>query len=232
MFTLAGCGGGDEDTQPVAAGGDSSTAVNDAQPGADADATMDGGPGDAGGATSCTAEKCTKSEGAAATCQEWTCDQAGACVSVQSADKTPCEDESDCTPASQCTAGKCAGDPVLCDCGPADVSACWSLLGLDQGNKCKGTPVCLKEEKDGKSLFKCGLNAASVVVCASTNDTECLKSICNPASGQMRRSQRVLLLARKGHEKLLRRQQAPDQYRPNQQVRRRGVLHVHLRRED
>ncbi|MFT7624591.1 MAG: hypothetical protein ACI9WU_003779 [Myxococcota bacterium] len=96
------------------------------------------------------------------------CDDTGACAF--SANTEPCDDGDECTANDFCTEGACQGFDDICSCTvPADCAA------FEDDDPCNGVLTCL----DGK----CAADPASVVVCDSTGNTDCLVSKCAPGIG-------------------------------------------------
>lgn len=108
----------------------------------------------------------------AAHCQPST----GLCVEVEVPVGTPCSGDGDvCTLLDQCRAGSCSGTLDLgigatCECRTDAECA-------DDGDLCNGTPYC------DLSTHRCEINPATVVHCASTDESACQENRCDPASG-------------------------------------------------
>ena len=108
-------------------------------------------------------------------CATYGCDpKTGKCAALPKPAGTSCSDGDPCTSSDQCAAGVCAGTKGGCACS-ADVDC----LGLDDGDLCNGVPTC---EKAGNSGV-CKLSAMPPVVCDSSSDQACVKSVCRPETG-------------------------------------------------
>ena len=95
----------------------------------------------------------------------------GTCSMVQTPNKAPCDDGKPCTEGDVCKGGACQpGTQVCCQ---ADVDC----KGLEDGDACNGTLFC------NEAVGKCQLNPATVVSCATVDDTSCKKTVCEPKSG-------------------------------------------------
>ncbi len=104
-------------------------------------------------------------------CIENRCDKATAkCSLVAINDNGACDaDGNPCTVADTCTAGKCIAAANTCECtADADCAA------KEDGNPCNGTLYC------DKTVFKCAVNAKTVLSCPSVNDKPCSRNLCNP----------------------------------------------------
>ena len=109
-------------------------------------------------------------------CAQNTCDPAlGKCAMKTVKDAQPCDDGNVCTPDETCQSGVCISKTNNCACNTN--SDCDSK---DDGNKCNGLPYCNK----AKVPYVCESNPATVVVCASVNDTACSKNVCKPLTGK------------------------------------------------
>lgn len=104
-------------------------------------------------------------------CRAWACQpSSGLCVETLLADGTACEDGIACTGADTCAAGSCSGTPSNCPCTKdADCA--------DDGDLCNGVPFC------NAATGACATNPATVVVCATVDDTDCHKAQCQPKDG-------------------------------------------------
>ena len=88
-----------------------------------------------------------------------------------------CDDGDVCSPNDTCVDGVCAaGSPPLCPC--TNDAGC---TDKDDGNLCNGTLYC---DKSGGGASKCAINPASVVNCATVNDTVCVRNFCYPKTGK------------------------------------------------
>ncbi|MCB9739230.1 MAG: hypothetical protein H6747_08175 [Deltaproteobacteria bacterium] len=107
-------------------------------------------------------------------CQKVACDPTtGTCSKTNVADGAPCDDDEPCTQPGTCTAGACALGPNTCACTTdADCAP------KEDGNLCNGKLYCDVASKT------CVVNPATVVSCATTGDTACLKAECVPATGK------------------------------------------------
>lgn len=105
-------------------------------------------------------------------CMENQCNpKTGICMMTNIKEGIECEDYNDCTPRAECKQGKCIGLENVCECqNDAD---------CESKNK---ENLCQKYYCDIKN-GQCIINPASVKVCPSVEDTECLKNLCNPQTG-------------------------------------------------
>ena len=88
-----------------------------------------------------------------------------------------CNDGDACTAGDSCVGKLCAaGKTQLCSCA-SDADCGPGGPGGDDGNLCNGLHYC------DLSSGACKVNPATVVVCASVNDTNCLKNACMPQFG-------------------------------------------------
>jgi hypothetical protein len=78
-----------------------------------------------------------------------------------------CSDANACTTGDTCKAGKCQGQPGVCECQT-------SADCKDDGNLCNGVPQCVGS--------KCVADPASVVVCPASSNP-CVAVQCVPATG-------------------------------------------------
>ncbi|MCO4763628.1 MAG: SUMF1/EgtB/PvdO family nonheme iron enzyme [Myxococcales bacterium] len=118
-------------------------------------------------------------------CTKGVCDPTdGTCEQTNRTDGSTCDDGSDCTTADACAAGKCVSAVDICPCSPAEISACWAKLDLDEKNLCTGKPYCEAYAAGAQKLYRCALNPSTVVTCSKANDTECLQSVCDPGEGK------------------------------------------------
>ena len=104
-------------------------------------------------------------------CTDDTCDPQSACVFADNV--AACDDGNGCTDKDQCKDGKCVGSPIAGGCGCVADAEC---AKFEDGNLCNGTLVC----KGGQ----CVIDPKTVKKCDSSKDTPCLKSICDPTTGQ------------------------------------------------
>ena len=110
-------------------------------------------------------------------CSQNKCDpKKGGCAMIPRPDGTVCDaDGNQCTPGDACIGGKCEAGQNVCECMTDD--ACKSK---DDGDLCNGTLYCNKL----LAQPKCVLNAASVVKCATVDDTACVQNVCHPKVGK------------------------------------------------
>ena len=100
------------------------------------------------------------------------CDgKSGKCGSVPAVDGTTCSDGKACTVGDVCTAGVCTAGTGVCCKDTADCAK------ADDGDLCNGTWFC------NKASGACQFNPATVVKCATVDDTACSKSLCDGKSG-------------------------------------------------
>ena len=107
---------------------------------------------------------CEGVRGQPAACAAWAC-QAGSCVPADVPDKTPCDDDNQCTDADQCMAGQCEGEEIDCDddgnpctqaaCEPETGCGQVPLTGIecDDGDDCNVEDLCLAGECQGQPMF-------------------------------------------------------------------------------
>jgi iron(II)-dependent oxidoreductase len=107
-------------------------------------------------------------------CAENQCNKTtGACELQSKPDTTPCDDGNSCTAPGTCVGGACQNEANLCGCKlDADCA------DQDDNNLCNGVYYC------DKTSGKCLVNPATVVSCATGDDTACQKNLCDPTSGQ------------------------------------------------
>ncbi len=114
-------------------------------------------------------------------CLKNTCQPTTAkCGMATVANTTPCDDGDPCTLGDFCLAGECKAGIFGCKC--TTDSEC---VDKDDGDKCNGLPYC------DKPTGKCETNPATVVICKTVNDTDCVKSTCVPATGQCLMAEQV-----------------------------------------
>ncbi|MBI5611393.1 MAG: hypothetical protein HY902_21150, partial [Deltaproteobacteria bacterium] len=108
-------------------------------------------------------------------CKKNACNPAtGVCAMANVATGTDCDDGNSCTLNESCQAGQCLAGPVnVCEC-MADVDC----VKKEDGNLCNGTLYC------NKAAGTCQVNPATVVKCATVDDTNCAAAKCNPISGK------------------------------------------------
>ena len=114
----------------------------------------------------------TNLDGACATA---TCNpQTGTCALQAKNAGQPCEaDGNACTGVDTCDKGLCKPGPALCQC-----QSNGDCLAQDDGNPCNGTLYC------DQIANTCKVNPATVVACASANDTACAVHQCNPQTAK------------------------------------------------
>ncbi len=107
-------------------------------------------------------------------CAKNTCIAAtGLCAMLSAKNGTGCSDDDACTEGDVCLGGKCAGGTDICKC-KTDVDC----VAKDDGDLCNGSYFC------NKPIGACQFNPSSVVQCQTVDDTACLKSVCQPKTGQ------------------------------------------------
>ncbi len=104
----------------------------------------------------------------ASTCSKTT----GICQLTARPTSTKCDDDDKCTSGDHCSGGQCVPGNVTCACKTNK-----DCLAFDDGDKCNGIPIC------DKTSGTCKPNPATIVSCASVNDTTCLHNVCLPAEG-------------------------------------------------
>lgn len=109
-------------------------------------------------------------------CRQTVCaTDTGKCELINLADGKGCSDGDECTGGGGCKDGECAATVVLCKCkNNAECNA-----KFDDGNLCNGVWYCDKNT----AIPECKLNPASKVHCPIKDNTDCLKSACDPVSG-------------------------------------------------
>ncbi len=96
----------------------------------------------------------------------------GKCSVTPTHEGKACDDGDDvCTQDETCQSGACTTSTNTCLCS-SDADC------MDDGDLCNGLPYCNKAKK------KCAINPATVVVCASVDDTVCAANLCQPKSGK------------------------------------------------
>ena len=106
-------------------------------------------------------------------CASNQCDKkTGQCALVPTVGNVACDaDASDCTPVDLCKSGACVADTAnVCQC-QQDVDC------KDDGDLCNGLPYCNKAQN------LCVTNPATVVKCATGDDTPCIQTVCAAATG-------------------------------------------------
>lgn len=107
-------------------------------------------------------------------CRKNTCNpKTGQCSLLADHVGAPCDDGNPCTAGEVCTAaGNCGDGKPACEC--QSTADCATNSG---GNLCNGLWYC------DYAVGKCKLNPATVVNCATVDDTNCVKNQCEPATG-------------------------------------------------
>jgi len=100
----------------------------------------------------------------------------GLCKLENRPDGSVCYDGNKCTKNDACTAGSCKGGVNICPCSKTKECAPW-----EDGNLCNGTLYC-DTTVPGKHV--CNLNPATIVGCKTVGDTACIKTSCQPTTGQ------------------------------------------------
>ena len=96
----------------------------------------------------------------------------GVCAMTAVFEAKPCDDGNGCTSGDVCTSGQCTGT-TTCQCmQDSDCAA------QEDGDLCNGTLYC--EKVSGQ----CKVNPATIKKCATAGDTACLKTACEPKTGQ------------------------------------------------
>ena len=108
-------------------------------------------------------------------CTDDTCDSAKGCVFVPN--EASCDDGNGCTEGDRCTNGKCVGK-AMATCGCIKDEDC---LAFEDEDRCNGTLVC--------KAFSCVVDPSSVIVCDTSLDTQCEKTVCDPPTGECRKVQ-------------------------------------------
>ena len=104
----------------------------------------------------------------------------GECLLQPLTDGALCDDGSVCTKNDTCQSGQCQPGTKTC-CETND-----DCLVEDDGDLCNGVPYCNKaaiDAKTGKATHACEPNPAAAVFCSAKEDTDCLKSACDPKTG-------------------------------------------------
>ncbi|MBM4345548.1 MAG: SUMF1/EgtB/PvdO family nonheme iron enzyme [Deltaproteobacteria bacterium] len=127
-----------------------------------------GGGGDAGLQPCTNAASCPAPTAA---CTVAVCKN-GACDTQPAADGAACSDGIDCTIGDTCKAGKCSYATSTCVC--LQDGDCASK---EDGDLCNGTKFC------DPVAHNCIVNPATIVVCKTVDDTQCLQTQCVKATG-------------------------------------------------
>ena len=83
-----------------------------------------------------------------------------------------CNDGNGCTQNDRCTEGACKGETSP-ECTCQDNSDC---AFYDDNNLCNGVVQCIFEQ--------CKIPSASIVTCDTDSDSQCIKTVCSPSTGQ------------------------------------------------
>ncbi len=102
-------------------------------------------------------------------CTDDSCDPATGCAFVNNA--VACDDGNECTSGDVCSAGICFGQPGECPC---ESNLDCQMVGGD---------LCSYDEMDCVDGF-CTVTGAVDVLCDNSQDGQCLKNLCNPATGE------------------------------------------------
>ncbi len=103
-------------------------------------------------------------------CTEDSCDAQEGCQHTPT-DGASCDDGNSCTEGDLCEGDLCVPGLNICDCEVDEDCA-----EKDDGNLCNGVLICVEGA--------CATKPGSVVTCDDGADTECLKNLCAPESGQ------------------------------------------------
>ena len=108
-------------------------------------------------------------------CVKNTCDpETGLCALQVVPDGGPCSDGNPCTADDACASGVCLGvfDDTALACACEDNGDC---ALLDDADLCNGALACVEHQ--------CQVEPASIVVCDAADNTACVTSLCQPATG-------------------------------------------------
>ena len=124
--------------------------------------------------TACTAQGFCIGKGLA-------CDDANICTTdsclpdegcIHQPNDNICDDGNGCTKNDRCDAGKCGGEESeSCACEQDEDCA-----GFEDGNLCNGTLKCVFGE--------CKVATSTKVFCDTDDDSQCIKTVCVPDSGE------------------------------------------------
>ena len=106
----------------------------------------------------CTDDQCVPEEG---------------CAHV--ANELSCEDGDPCTTGDACADGICHGGAYSEACPDCDPLSDTCEEDLGDGDACNGRLLCVEG--------RCVLDPSSVIQCALTGETDCMKGVCDPADG-------------------------------------------------
>jgi hypothetical protein len=122
----------------------------------------------------CQAGECTPGPGLECAdnnpCTTDSCDPLTGC-SFEPADDEPCDDENPCTEGDACLDGACQSGDNTCQC-ESDIDC----DKMDDLNLCNGKLICVETE--------CVIDPDSIVECDTAQDTECMVTTCDPATGE------------------------------------------------
>ncbi len=103
-------------------------------------------------------------------CTDDSCSSAGVCE--WRANSASCDDGNPCTEGDVCANSACVGGENVCPCVETEDCA-----PFEDGDLCNGTLECSGEHV-------CALDPATVVTCSSEQDTQCMKNLCEPPTGE------------------------------------------------
>jgi hypothetical protein len=103
-------------------------------------------------------------------CTDDSCDSESGCLN-ETLDDVPCDDGEVCTDGDMCEEGVCIPGENLCQCDVDD--DCSNFEDLDV---CNGTLHCVDQ--------KCVADPETIVICDSSEDTACTKTVCDPQTGE------------------------------------------------
>ncbi len=103
-------------------------------------------------------------------CTEDSCDIEQGCINAPLSD-IACDDGDECTINESCQEGLCVAAGNLCQCDSDADCAQYNDLDL-----CNGSLHCVDQ--------KCLVNPESVVICDTSNDTDCVQTVCAPLTGE------------------------------------------------
>ena len=126
-------------------------------------------------AGTCTGGKTQTCDDANACTDDICLSDSGQCKFVPSADGKVCQDADACTENDVCKAGTCITGLDTCEC-----KADKDCANKDDGDLCNGAFYC---KFDALGRGGCTHNAASVVHCDKTADSDCAANTCDPATG-------------------------------------------------
>ena len=102
-------------------------------------------------------------------CTEDSCDSESGCLNAP-LDEVDCDDGDDCTEGDACQEGLCVPGTNLCQC---DTDA--DCAQFDDLDICNGILFCVDQ--------KCVVNPETLVICDTSEDTPCTKTVCAPKTG-------------------------------------------------